>query len=890
MNIIMTHEQADFDALGALLGAALMDPQAIPVLPRKLNRNVRAFYNLYQAELPFVHASELSKENIEHVTLVDTQSLLTFKGMTRKTKIHIIDHHQRREGLPEDWELKVYPTGACTTLFVEALKEKNGKLGLVHATLMLLGIYEDTGSLSYVGTTARDAHAAAYLLDCGASLRIANKYLDPPLSLDQRRVYDRLLKSAKSINVQGLHIIITSGSAEDMTEEISSIAHKIRDLIEPDALFLVVTTSAGIRLIARSTTDLINVAEIMNEFGGGGHERAAAALVKKETSEANLEMVNTKLVDLLHSMVKAPLTIAEIMSRGPLLLSPDTTVQKAEKLMQRYGYEGFPVVENGKVIGLLNRRAVDKALAHKLDLTVGSLMEAGNIFVKENQTLTDIQAIMMDTGWGQIPVVSENEEVIGIVTRTDVIKTLSRDENLIPGRENLSHRLETALPPARLSLFKLISKVARDNKLAAYVVGGFVRDLILDRPSFDFDIVVEGDAIALATQLVKQYGGRITSHNRFGTAKWWLNDHRTDIAKKLNAQEKLNPEDLPEFLDLISARTEFYNYPTALPTVERSSIKLDLHRRDFSINTMAIRLDGHHYGDIYDYWGGLADLRKGLIRVLHSLSFVDDPTRMLRAVRFEQRFGFNIEARTLELMQEAYPLIKRVSGQRLQHEFDLILAEKYPEKMLKRLDELQMLKAIHPDLPWNETLQDDFEMARFSQPPVTWDLPPMFDQYPYSQAMGYFIWLGKLPEDKIEKVAKHLRFSNNLKKALLKTSNLWNIVAQIPLMKPSQIIANLQNAPIIVLYTVDLLADKPEIHHRFSLYLTKWQHIKQHSDGETLRAKGITPGPIYNTILSQLRAAWLDEEITSIEEENDLLVNIINAYSRMEKNETDQEA
>ena len=184
------------------------------------------------------------------------------------------------------------------------------------------------------------------------------------------------------------------------------------------------------------------------------------------------------------------------------------------------------------------------------------------------------------------------------------------------------------MPKARLALLKLTAEIAYEQKAALYIVGGFVRDLILERPSQDFDLVVEGDAIALARQLQERYGGRLTTHARFGTAKWMIANIRPELARMLNQPE--NASDLPEFLDLISARTEFYTHPTALPTVERGSIKLDLHRRDFTINTLALRLDGSHYGELHDYWGGLNDLREGLVRVLHSLSFVDDPTRMLQ--------------------------------------------------------------------------------------------------------------------------------------------------------------------------------------------------------------------------------------------------------------------
>ena len=191
--------------------------------------------------------------------------------------------------------------------------------------------------------------------------------------------------------------------------------------------------------------------------------------------------------------------------------------------MQRTGFEGYPVVHAGEVVGLLTRRAVDRALAHRLNLTAASLMEAGEVTVLPDDSLQYLQARMTDSGWGQVPVVNEAGEVIGIVTRTDLLKTLAPPAART-GARNLAARLEEALPPAHLDLIRSVAAQAAEQHLAVYVVGGFVRDLLLDRPSLDFDIVVEGDAIALGKALGKKYGGRVTSHTRFGTAKWFVRE------------------------------------------------------------------------------------------------------------------------------------------------------------------------------------------------------------------------------------------------------------------------------------------------------------------------------------------------------------------------------
>ncbi|MFZ5910672.1 MAG: DHH family phosphoesterase, partial [Chloroflexota bacterium] len=283
--MILTHEQADFDALASLFGASLLDEASVPVLPRRINRNVRSFLTLYGADFSFVDPRDLPQGKVEAVTLVDTQSLVTLKGMGAETAVRVLDHHPLRPGLPADWRITIDEVGATTTLLVETLQTQDGHLTPVQATLLLLGIYEDTGSLTYARTTARDARASAWLLEHGASLRIASNFLNPPLSPAQRKLYETLLEDAQTHDIYGHRIIIACGDASEVDEEISTLAHKLRDLLDPDALFVLVQTQEGVRLVARSTSDLIDVSAIAAEFGGGGHDRAAAALLRRESSD-----------------------------------------------------------------------------------------------------------------------------------------------------------------------------------------------------------------------------------------------------------------------------------------------------------------------------------------------------------------------------------------------------------------------------------------------------------------------------------------------------------------------------------------------------------------------------------------------------------------------------
>ena len=375
MHLILTHEQADFDALASLLAASLLNPEARPVLPRRLNRNVRAYLTLYGEGLPYFEFEDLERRQIESITLVDTQSMSSVKGFSSTTSVHVIDHHPLSPDLPATWRQHIEETGATTTLLVEGIQEMGIEIDLISATLLLLGIYEDTGSLTYGGTTPRDVRASAWLLDHGASLKVASDFLNHPLSAEQIQLYDQLFESAETHTFFGMTVVITHASVREFVDEISTIAHKLRDLFDPTGLFVLVGLNEHVQLVARSTADELDVSMVASHFGGGGHSRAAAALIRDQS----VEQVRQELVRILPNIAQPEKTVGEIMSRGPQLLSPTSTVAEAAEKMRRSGHEGYPVVERGNVIGLLKRRAVDRATAHGLEkMAVSSVMNAGS--------------------------------------------------------------------------------------------------------------------------------------------------------------------------------------------------------------------------------------------------------------------------------------------------------------------------------------------------------------------------------------------------------------------------------------------------------------------------------------------------------------------------------
>jgi len=401
------------------------------------------------------------------------------------------------------------------------------------------------------------------------------------------------------------------------------------------------------------------------------------------------------------------------------------------------------------------------------------------------------------------------------------------------------------LPPEKRTLLSRVADQSAALGFPCYLVGGFVRDLLLHQPVNDLDVIVEGDAIRLGRALVQQYGGRLTPHFPFRTAIWHLPDS-------------------DETLDLITARSETYEFPGALPSVTSSTIADDLRRRDFTINAMAIRVDGNRFGELLDPLDGQADLQRGLIRALHPRSFVDDPTRILRAIRYEGRYGFQIEPGTLQLIDaESLGVLSSLSGERLRHELDLILAEEKAAAMLLRADELGVLRAIYPALP-------RFDSTRAN---LLGQLPSADLNLPCDRvALDYLLWLLDVPAEDLPALSRRLDFTSELSETLLGASHLK---AQLPILTNSQPSAwafALEKFPSLSVYAVSLVAREPAL----TTFLTMWRHVKPRTTGEDLKSLGLPPGPRYKEILSRLRAAWLDGEVKDEVEEKKLLESLLN--------------
>jgi tRNA nucleotidyltransferase (CCA-adding enzyme) len=886
MQVILTHEHTDFDALASLLAASLLYPDALPVLPRRLNRNVSSFLALYRNQFPFIAHNDLPRGNVEHAILVDTRAVNFVKGMDNSTLQTIIDHHVNNQPLPAHYHLWHEPTGANVTLLIEKLRDKDIALSPLHATLLTLGVHEDTGSLTYASTTFRDALALAWLMqpEHNVNLDVVNQFLTHPLNVAQRELLEVLIDESRFVEVGGHHVVLTCAEAPYFDDELSALASRLRDFYEADAIFLVVNLGDIVQVVARSITDEIDVGAIAADLGGGGHARAAAAPVHTDESA---KAVGERILELLEQHSKSAVTVQNIMSAGrPQVLAPEMSVEDAEQLMRRYGHEGFPVLRQNpdgseELLGVLTRREADRAITHGLgQQPVSRFMRSGQVTVRPDTAITTLRQLMIESNWGQVPVVDDDNRIIGIVTRTDLIKLW--DEAALPSRhaDAIAKKLQESLNPVQYSLLRLIGEEIGVLNYTVYVVGGFVRDLLLnnhqlDVSALDMDIVIEGNAIAFAHRMQSLYGGRVVPHKRFNTAKWLLDDPHHAIDKQKLFADLTNAggsaggtaDQLPAHLDFVTARTEFYTAPTVLPTVEDSSIKLDLHRRDFTINTLALCLNRERWGELLDFWGGVNDLKLGVIRILHSLSFVDDPTRILRAARYEQRFGFKIEARTLELLLGAVELLDRVTPARIRHELERILMEETPEKALARLQELGVLHQLHPALTFDARLAEAFAALRAARAQAR------SDQLLATESIDLLYWgilVGKIPAVAHTQLAARLGLRGETQQVMAGLAHLHRHLGELqqPDLKPSQVVAILDPVDPITLALLPMIyADQTQVRDYAERYLSTWRHLQPELDGHDLAQMGIARGPIYSVILRKLRAARLDGKIETREDE-----------------------
>ncbi len=860
MDVITTHFNADFDALASMIAAKKYYPDAILVFPGSQEKNVRDFLSTSHITLEFGRLKDLSLQNITRLILVDVKNpdrIGRFSEILNKAglRIHIYDHHPFSEKDIRGQKEVIETAGATTTIFTEMLRKDKIFVSPVEATILMLGIYEETGSLIFSSTTVRDITAAAYLLKKGANLNIVSSFITKELGPEEIDLLNELIHSSDDYVIHDVRIKIARASRDTYIGDIASLAHKIRDMEDTDAVFLLVSMEDKIQIIARSHIPEVDVSEILRIFGDGGHPQASSATVK----EMSLEETEEKLLGILKSKIHPTRTAKDIMTSPVKTISWSSTMSTAEKYLTRYEVNVLPVLKQNAYYGLVSREEVEKALFHGFGKSrVIEFCTTDALTATPATPVSEIEALMIEQNQRFMPVI-ENNRIVGAITRTDLLRSLYESllrKDRISTHEKLSEKpsvgknllsaMKSRFPVKIFNLLKLAGEVAEELGFSAYIVGGSVRDLLRGETNLDIDLVIEGDGIAFANTLGKKLQARVKSHKRFGTAVVLTDYFKFDIA---------------------TSRMEYYESPAALPTVETSSIKKDLYRRDFTINTMAIKLNPDKFGQLFDFFGGQRDIKEKTIRILHNLSFIEDPTRAFRAIRFSERFGFKISKHTINLIRTAVRinLFDRLSGARMYDELDLLFLETEPVRAMKRLEELGLLKCIHSCLKVTKTLEETFESI---QETFAWFNLLFFEEKVNKAHLFLMAFIEELTLQERKEALQRLNVPPKISKETLDgIEHSQKALVQLQHASQKEIYYILYPLNIQTILFTMAKAQHKEQKKAVSLYLTTLRKIRPELKGEDLQKMGYTPGPLFKKIFTAILDARLEGQIKSREEE-----------------------
>ncbi|MDH5726578.1 MAG: CBS domain-containing protein [Nitrospira sp.] len=870
MEVIATHSNADFDGLASMVAARKLFPEAKLVLPAGAQETVRNF--LAEHDLDIVKLKTIDHSQISRLILVDTQDsdrIGSLKACVDDLSVEVVvfDHHvDEVSPCAGRSSLSVVQTvGATTTLLIEQLRQRTMTVTPFEATVMALGLYEETGSFGFVSTTARDLQAGMFVLESGADLTVVMDVLHRPLDADTVALMNDLLEHSDIHYLEGRKVLIATSTSDRLRGEAAGVVHRLAEMHDIDAVLVAVMMEDRVQVIGRSRRSEIDVGWIAREFGGGGHAVAAAATIKGQT----LVQVRERLVELLTTRYRPTLFARDVMTKPVKSIEAGMSISAAGQRMTTYGVNVFPIVdEHERFVGIISRELIQKALFHRLGkAAVRDMMQTDAYTAEQETPFHNIEMAMIERNQRFVPVL-EGDKVVGVLTRTDLLRTMHEDVVTFSGLPTLSvaspqtgrgpHRnvtrlLRSRLPKHVMTLLEEVRHLADRHQVSLYVVGGCVRDLLLSIENLDLDLVVEGDGIAFAKQLAEVLHARVKAHERFGTAILLLPDgFRLDIA---------------------TARTEYYEYPTALPTVEQSSIKKDLYRRDFTINALAICLSGNGFGEILDFYGGQRDLNDKVLRVLHGLSFVEDPTRVFRAVRFEVRYGFRLGRDTTALIEGAVKmnLFNRLSGHRVLEELKLLLTEREPKLTIKRLADLDLLKFFHPKLSWSNRLS---VLLNAVDQAVDWYRLSYLDRKMDVWVVYLMALLEVLPERAVSEVLKRFPFSES-EETKLRTARrgchtvIRRLGTRSPL-KPAEVYRVLSELSDETLLIIMAKSKGESVKRQVSAFLTTYQHVKPVLTGHDLKIMGLRPGPQFKKILARLLDARLNGEVITESDERKL--------------------
>lgn len=912
--LITCHQNADFDAICSLFAISCFFPDAQVVYPGSQEKIVQAFvHEVINPLFSYTAPKDADFDNVERLVIVDTShtgrlthihGLLEKAGLLRNTEtmqksndmeIVIFDHHPQTNIEKHSGRIEI--VGSTSTLICEEIQRTNVSIPCEILHLLGLGLYSDTGAFTYNSVTVRDTKALTWLIEQGFEPDFVTSYVSKQINKEQLFALNDLVESARFYDIAGIKFILASSKFEEELYDIASLTSLFLEIYPCDVLFMVAAMDGKVQVVARSKDYNVDVGQIMALLGGGGHSYAAAATVKDKTMHEVITFIESQITLFSHR----DKTVRRLMSAPVVSVDETDTIDCATDTMMHYGFKAIPILmqKTKQCVGILEYQIAAKAVKHGLGQCAVSQFMSRNIRYATLETdLQTLMDIIIEDRQRLVPIVASQtlEEpepsdeflkdlpVIGVVTRTDLVRLfldeqstgLSKKKAHRLNKRNVQRLLRVRTPKECVKLLETVGQLAEELGVSVYVVGGFVRDLIMDKeksrwPNMDIDLVVEGDGILFAHYLAGKLGGRVREHKEFMTA---IVLFPSSVLEDKNMHFDYFEQELR--VDVATARLEYYQSPAVLPTVELSSIRMDLNRRDFTINAMAIKLNTSNFGELEDYFDGQGDIKQKTIRMLHALSFVDDPTRAMRAIRFEQRYEYKICMQCDRLIRNAIALqvMQKLDGKRILTELEIILKEENVLQCIMRMQDFGLLKEIHPCLELSSNDELDFVSDAYKV--LDW-YRMLYLKEPIDDLLFFVLVMSKgvsgsdiqellerlsLPQNQIE---EYLAIRNDLISVLPKVEKWFKNKESM-----SSLHLLLKNAAMeVILYMIVRLEETQgeEIKKQLSYYIYQVRHEKIDLTGNVLLQLGVKQGPLIGQILQKVLFAKIDGLVSGFDEE-----------------------
>jgi len=864
VEIIVGHQHTDFDGLAAMVAAKKLYPEAKAVFPGRVQDPVKDFMALYKDEVEILYLSDIDITKVSKVVIVDTAEKSALGELSKKLNLDeieviVYDHHPHS---PKDWINYDYSqkVGASVTILIEEIIEKGIELNPLEATICALGIYADTGSLTYDMTRAKDVKAVSYLLEYGANLEIIRQFLEEALNAEQQKILDNLLENRNIIEIDGIEINIFSYEQEKYVTGLNNITEKLKDIYNLKSVFVLVKMGKKLQLIARSNDDAVDVGKICKLMGGGGHQGAGAAQLNADISEAKDKLINT-----IENNIEPLERINSIMSTPVRTISPDTTIKEAQKFMEKYGHNGVVVCNGKRISGIFSRRDLDKVKGHNLmHAPVKGYMSKNVITINYDDSIKNAQELMVKYNIGRLPVIKD-KKLVGIVTRSDILGSYFEKEtphqyqnrygsSLVSIKRkviDIKTKLEF-FPERILNLLKKAGQIAEKENSKLYLIGGMIRDIMLGRENYDLDLVLEGDLKGFLDHFSKEIDVKINYNDQFGTAT-------------INLNSKFS-------IDFATSRKEEYLNSGALPRVEKTNILEDLFRRNYTVNALALSLNPKDWGKLYDFFNAREDLEKRQLKALHRFSFLDDPTRIIRGVRLALDLDFTFEDETKKLIKEALKLgdFSELSSARVFKEIKILFEGRFDENSLNYIEEFPIFKLIDNNFEFKEDYRETFLNIK--------NYMKKYKKLGYNvnkELLFMAIFFNNMPAEKYTELNLNAKereiFNIDVDKIVNKLGKELNKV------KLTKIISNIKKEELLYVMAV---TKNEKLKENVDLYYDELRHVNINIDGHDLIEMGVKPGPEIKEILQKVWQKKLNKEIETEEEEREFVSNLIN--KRME--------